>query len=225
MTTSPHDPDDRLSYSRAALARIVLSDALTDLADSASGGVPTRDAWVNRGEIVAHAVELMDRAREVLSRAVIYERARGASWEQIGYALDDISRQSAHERYKNDVAAWEHALLEPQELPEAAYQPTAAGRRLDAWMRARYPDRYGPDDHPVTGDLPTQSAVEEMVQVLDAIRHLQETDAAPADRAAVYERKARLLDRIAVEDGKPEAAEQAIDVRARAARLREQAAE
>ncbi|MGW4438102.1 hypothetical protein ACWELO_20485 [Streptomyces sp. NPDC004596] len=64
-----------------------------------------------------------------------------------------------------------------------------------------------------------------MVQILDALRHPQETDATPAERVAVYERKARLLDRIAVEDGNPEAAEQAIDVWARAARLREQAAE
>jgi hypothetical protein len=62
-----------------------------------------------------------------------------------------------------------------------------------------------------------------MVQVLDVIAHLQKTKASPTEQAAVYDRKAALLERIAAEDGKPEAAEQAADVRARAARLRAEA--
>ncbi|GAA3808323.1 hypothetical protein ACFQ0G_53490 [Streptomyces chiangmaiensis] len=48
-----------------------------------------------------------------------------------------------------------------------------------------------------------------MNQVLAAIQHLLAHDADPADRAAVYDRKAALLERIATEDGRPEAAEDA----------------
>ncbi|WP_329129321.1 hypothetical protein OG727_34170 [Streptomyces caniferus] len=79
------------------------------------------------------------------------------------------------------------------------------------------------DEHPVTDHLPPLDAIEEMNQVLAAIQHLSESDAGPAERAAVYERKANLLDRIAIEDGRPAAAEQAADARARAARLRAEA--
>ncbi|MEU6323877.1 hypothetical protein [Streptomyces sp. NPDC047009] len=55
-----------------------------------------------------------------------------------------------------------------------------------------------------------------------AIQHLTAHEAAPAEWAALYDRKAALLERIAAEDDRPEAAEQADDARARAAQLRDQ---
>ncbi|MFC8919506.1 hypothetical protein ACFT5C_27445 [Streptomyces sp. NPDC057116] len=59
-----------------------------------------------------------------------------------------------------------------------------------------------------------------MNQVLAAIQHLMDTDATDAERAAVIERKANLLERIALEDGTPGAAEQAAEARVHAVRLR-----
>ena len=167
---------------------------------------------------------------------MLYERARGRSWEVIGEALGDISRQSAHERYREDEQEWKDSQHEPYgpgpvggppstRLHTAAMEPTSTGRRLDAWTRKHLAGRgsIDSDEHPVTGHLPVLSAPEEMVQVLDAIQYAQRTDAGPAFRAVMHERKAALLDRIAVEDGKPEAAVQAQESRALAAHLRAEA--
>jgi len=236
------DPEtDRYSYSRTALARLALAYERRELADRAMGGVPTTsDAWrSNRGEEVADALDLVHQAQEVLTRAVIYERAKGTSWESIGEALGDISRQSAHERYREAEQEWKESQQEPYypaarpggvrgtRLHPAAIEPTSTGRQLDAWTRKHLAGRpsIDADEHPVTGHLPVLSTIEEMVQVLDAIQYAQRTDAGPAFRATMHERKAALLDRIAAEDGKPEAAVQAKESRALAARLRADAQE
>lgn len=243
MTSSAEQhPDpavDRFGYSRAALARIVLAYELRELADRAMTGVPTvHDAWQsNTGETVSDAADLVGQAQEVLTRAVLYERAKGTSWENIGEALGGITRQSAHERYREAEQEWKEAQHEPYDesswpwgprntrLHEAALEPTATGRRLDAWVRDHMAARSGirDDEHPVTGHLPSLSAADEMVQVLDAINYAQRTDAGPAFRAQMHERKAALLDRIAVEDGRPEATVQASESRILAAQLRAQA--
>lgn len=224
---------DRYAYSRQALSRLVLSFEQRDLAERAAAGVPTDDAFTRPGELVEEAQTLVELAQGVLRWAVIHERQKGTSWEEIGERLGGITRQSAHERYKEAVEEWQLSLVQPYApgtahspypapiLHEAALMPTETGRRLDTWARAHVP-AYRDTPHPVTAPLPPLSTAEEMVQVLDAITHLQKSDASPTDRAAVYERKANLLERIAVEDGKPEAAEQAADVRARAAQLRAQ---
>lgn len=127
---------------------------------------------------------------------------------------------------------WQLSLVEPfypasgsghraLRIHEAAYHPTQTGRQLDEWAQAHVPG-YRDDPHPVTGHLSPLSTAEEMVQVLDAINHLQVTTS-PEERATVYERKASLLERIAAEDGNPKAAEQAAEAGARAAQLRAQA--
>ncbi|ARE79470.1 hypothetical protein B6R96_36235 (plasmid) [Streptomyces sp. Sge12] len=238
MTDAEHDSDsERYAYSRTALARLVLSAELRELADSAGDGVATtQDMWAHPGEVVGHALDLVRQAQEVLARAVIYERQKGTSWEAIGEQLD-VKKQSAHERYKPAVEEWKLALQEPfypapperpvrnRRLHDAAYAPTAAGRRLDQWVREHIP-AHRETTHPVTAHLPTLTTAEELVQVLDALNHLYNDALAPPDRAArarLAERKAALLDRIAVEDGRPEAAEQAAEARARAAQLRAEA--
>ncbi|MFG3229389.1 hypothetical protein ACGF07_32030 [Kitasatospora sp. NPDC048194] len=233
---------DRYAYSRTALARLALSHELAGLADRAAAGVPTvNDAFTNPGESVGDALHLVELAQEVLARAVVYERQRGASWEKIGEQLD-VARQSAHERYREAEEEWGQALVEPLypaepgrrvrglRLHEAAYEPTKAGRRLDQWARehvdqwaSAHGKQHRDDEHPVTGRLPHLTTAEEMVQVMDAINLLHRTHAGPAKRAEVMERKAALLDRIAVEDGKPEAAQQAAEARAYAAQLRAEA--
>lgn len=59
-----------------------------------------------------------------------------------------------------------------------------------------------------------------MAQVLYAINHVHRNGADPVERASVIERKASLLERIATEECKPEAAQQAAEARAYAAQLR-----
>ena len=100
----------------------------------------------------------------------------------------------------------------------AAYKPTATGRSLDEWARKR-----GHGEHVVTDGLPTLGLLEEMNQILADLNHLyidMHTPPSQLARARLLERKAALLDRIAVEEAKPEAAEQAAEARARAAQLR-----
>ncbi|MET9915294.1 hypothetical protein ABZZ74_53310 [Streptomyces sp. NPDC006476] len=230
--TDPDPETDRYAYSRAALARLVLSYEQRQLAMQAAANVPTDDTYATPGILVTQAQRLVDLAREVLTRSVIYERTNGTSWEEIGEALG-ITRQSAHERFKAAMDEWELSLVEPFQEDEnwpvpcmrihaAAYEPTWTGRWLDQWVRETLP-AYRDQEYPVSGHLQPLSADEEMHQVDAAIRHLHSSGAGPAERAAVYERKAALLDRIAVEDGTPEAAEQAAETRARAAQLRAQA--
>lgn len=231
MTEAEHDPDDeRYAYSRTALSRLAFSDELRELADRAASGVPTKnDSGSVPGEQVGDAFALVQQAQEVLAHAVIYERQKGTSWEAIAEHLD-IKKQSAHERYKDRIEEWKLALVEPfypsrpdaklrsLRLHQAAYAPTTAGQRLDEWARER-----GQGEHAVTGALPVLSTVEEMVQVLDGLNHLyrdMHTPPDPAARARLLERKAALLDRIAVEEGRPEAAAQAEEARALAVQLR-----
>ncbi|MET7738378.1 hypothetical protein ABZT02_44990 [Streptomyces sp. NPDC005402] len=234
----PDPATDRYGYSRTALARLVLAYELQELADRAIGGVPTvNDSWSQPGETVSDALDLVHQAQEVLTRAVVYERVKHTSWEAIGEALGDITRQSAQERYREAVQEWKDSQQEPYYEPShpggvrgvrlhpAAMEPTATGRSLDAWVHQHVKGRpeIEADEHPVTGHLPALSTAEEMVQVLDALNHLYGDMHVPTDpgrRAQLLERKAALLDRIAVEDGRPEAAEQAAEARARAAELR-----
>ncbi|MGW5042188.1 hypothetical protein ACWEQK_28925 [Streptomyces parvulus] len=238
--TDACDPDtDRYAYSRTALARLALSAELRELADRASAGVTTtHDMWARPGEMVGTALDLVHQAQEVLARAVVYERQKHTSWEAIGEQLD-VKKQSAHERYKETVAEWQLALQEPHyaappgaavrglRLHEAAYAPTTAGQALDAWVREHIP-AHRETDHPVTGHLPALTTAEEMVQVLDALNHLYGDARTPPDplaRARLTERKAALLDRIAVEEGRAEAAQQADEARALAVQLRIEAGE
>lgn len=233
MTSSPQStPDtDRFAYSRAALARLVLSFEQKDLAVRAAAGVPTTDAFLHPGEMVAEALDLVEQAKDVLRWAVIWERQKGTSWEEIGDRLGGITRQAANERYKAAVDEWKLSLVEPfwaetgggyrsLRLHEAAYEPTLTGRQLDEWAREHVRSARD-DEHPVSGHLPQLSTAEEMVQVLDAIGHLQKSNASAAERAVVYDRKAALLERIAAEEGRSDAAAQAEEARALAAQLRE----
>ncbi|MFC7872034.1 hypothetical protein ACFUS2_12910 [[Kitasatospora] papulosa] len=239
MTDVEHDPDsERYAYSRTALARLALSAELRELADRAIAGVPTtNDMWARPGEAVGTALDLLHQAQEVLARAVVYERQKHTSWEAIGEQLD-VTKQSAHVRFKEAVAEWQLSLQEPHysaspgarvrslRLHEAAYAPTSAGKNLDAWVREHIP-AHRETDHPVTGHLPALSTAEEMVQVLDTLNHLYVDTRTPPDPSArirLVERKAALLDRIAAEEGRPEAAQQAEEARALAAQLRNDAA-
>uniref|UniRef100_UPI003F491A85 hypothetical protein n=1 Tax=Nocardia sp. CA-095871 TaxID=3239971 RepID=UPI003F491A85 len=228
-SAAQHPEDDRYSYSTRALARLVLSDQMSDIADHAASLVPTTgDRGWYPGEIVAAARGLVDLAQAALVRAVLYERATGTSWEIIGEVLE-ITRQSAHAKFREDEQEWKEALHEPYyessgpirnlRLPDAAYRPTDAGRRLDKWARTHCDE----DGNPVTDGLPELSLIDELNQVLAAINHLYRDMYTPTNqdqRARMLDRKAALLDRIAVETNRPQAAQQAQEARALAAEIR-----
>ncbi|MFD6329249.1 hypothetical protein ACFWGI_06680 [Streptomyces niveus] len=221
---------ERYAYSRKALGRLVLSYEMRELADRAAVGVPTGDDHLALpGEEVRAALDLVDQSQEVLTRAVLFERTKGTSWETIAEKLG-IRRQSAEARYREAEQAWEDALHDPYDreeprsrhrslrLHEAAYAPIGAGQDLDEWAQ-----QQGQGTHAVTGGLPTLPLQEELGQVLDGLSYLDRDRHKPPDpavRLQLTERKAVLLDRIAHEEDRPEAALQAEEARALAAQIR-----
>jgi hypothetical protein len=233
MTTPTPDPEaDRYAYTHAALARLVLSYEMRDLAKRAMSEVPTgSDGYAEPGEHVGSALDLVEQAQKALTAAVLYERTKGTSWEAIADQLD-VRKQSAHERYRDAEQQWRAALHEPRlthpdgqfstlVLHYAAYQPTEVGQDLDKWA-----EELGFDEHSVTGNLPHLSLLEELNQVLDGLNYLyrdMSTVPEPAARARLLDRKAALLDRMAVEEGRPDAVLQAAEARALAAQLRTEA--
>lgn len=133
---------------RRALARLAVSQQAQQLAERATNAlVPTgtaEDARSDDAEDVAIAYQLVDEARELLSRAVVEARERGVSWETIGAEHGGITRQSAQERYGPALAEWNDALDRPTErsgpflssrLPDGLEQPAATAARLDAWAQ------------------------------------------------------------------------------------------
>lgn len=229
--TGPDTEDDRYAYTHEALARLALSYELRELANRAASGVPTEsDGYAYPGEAAGSALDLVEQAQKVLTRAVIYERAKRTSWEVIADKLD-IRKQSAHERYRDAEQEWEAALHEPfvangeyreLRLHWAAHRPTVAGRDLDDWA-----SEHGYGERAVTGGLPPLSLLEELNQVLGGLNYLYRDMSStpdPAARASLQERKAALLDRIAVEEDRPSAALQAAEARALAEKLRTEVA-
>jgi hypothetical protein len=90
MTDVEHDddPEERFGFSRTALARLMVAHQQYELAVQAGAGVPTTaDDYAEPGEMVAEVVKLADLAEAALTCAVVYERQKGTSWEQIGQAL------------------------------------------------------------------------------------------------------------------------------------------
>ncbi|MGW2931513.1 hypothetical protein ACWDA7_06515 [Streptomyces sp. NPDC001156] len=152
--TTPYD-DERSLYTRQALARLVLSDQATTVADSATGLVGTRhDTDTGLGGRASQAQQLIELAQRTLSSAVIYERERGSTWAQIADYLG-ISAAEAEERYTPAIRDWNEAFEEPYrldetrrkrvpQLPTAAYDPDWACTQLDRWA---FLHRVGIDDH------------------------------------------------------------------------------
>ncbi|MFF0445065.1 hypothetical protein ACFYT4_01370 [Streptomyces sp. NPDC004609] len=150
--TTPYD-DDRAAYSRRALARLVLSDRAAGLADAAAALVVTRyDPYTGPGGRVSEAAALTRFAERLLAQAVVYERERGSSWEEIAAHLD-TGAEEAEEAYSPEIGSWNGAFETPYRLdptgrkliprlPTAAYHPRSACDRLDLWadLRLRFDD-------------------------------------------------------------------------------------
>jgi hypothetical protein len=151
-------------YSRCARARLALCQAARRLADEAGALVPTfADGHRQPGAWVQEAAQLVDWARDTLERAVVAERERGTSWEDIGAALQ-TTRQAAHERFVETEREWTAALRQPYDqvdevivcrLPEGAHHPDRYAALLDAWvLRHLDSPESRHDEHPVSGHLP-----------------------------------------------------------------------
>lgn len=122
---TPYD-HDRAAYSREGLARLVLADHATEVADSAAGLVGTRnDVDTGLAGRVSQARQLIELAERTLNSAVVYEVERGSSWAQIAAYLG-VSAEEARERYTPAVHAWNSAFEEPYRLNENGPQAHAA---------------------------------------------------------------------------------------------------
>ncbi|MEV3986227.1 hypothetical protein [Nonomuraea sp. NPDC049758] len=144
-----------IALSRRALARLAVADEAADASDRLRGLVdPSNDEWARPGEIVEQAARLFEQAREILAKVVVYERLKGASWETIGSALGEISKQAAHERYGSAETEFRRQALLAWLIPEEAYcqlgeVADAAGtiRRIQRWQnRATEPGAAPVDD-------------------------------------------------------------------------------
>jgi hypothetical protein len=145
-TTSPPTPydEDRATYTPQALARLTLSAQAVDTASAAHALVATRnDVDTGLGGRVSEGVRVVAAAEGVLVRAVVYERERGASWEDIGRYLG-VDAGVAEERYASEIERWNTAFQVPYrldptgrkripQLPQAAYNPKSSVRQLDLW--------------------------------------------------------------------------------------------
>lgn len=223
-----------------ALARLALSQAARSLADQARSLVPTTaDRSAGIGEFVEKAQQLVSQAEEVLVRAAVYERERGRSWEDIGKALG-ITRQSAQDRFAEDVAAWHDGLDQPYlmltdgsariaNLPDGAEAPTAYIQALDQWCERHTDPTDGvPDegrDRQVSANLVEEHRrIRALTKaVLDQGRRLLDRHGAgpfgiapnPVAKRTYWERKVRLEERLAAErPGDPTAQQAAADARA-----------
>jgi hypothetical protein len=150
-------------YGRRARARLALCQAARKLSDQARALVPTAaDDHHRAGQWVGDAAGLVDEARQVLELAVVAERQRGTSWENIAATLG-ISPEMAEGRFGPVERKWKAALRHPHvkpggavgfQLPESAHHPERYAQALDTWvLRHRERQDPGQDEHPVSGHL------------------------------------------------------------------------
>jgi hypothetical protein len=159
-------------YTEATRARMVPAAEAADLADLAAGFVPIGqyelrpDGRTEFGtERLYEANRLAGAARRVLDAAAVFARLGGASWADIGAALD-VTRQSAQERFESAVNRFREELLSPKNpdytgdfgqvrwrLHPAALDPQDAAERLDDWVREHAAPGDDPESAPVSGGL------------------------------------------------------------------------
>lgn len=209
--TSPGGPAD-VTHPRTALARLALSAAAAELADTAANMVPTvHDGWARPGDHVEQAAQLVTAAREALDRAVVFERETGTSWSTIGEALD-ITRQSAHERFGPILADWDSGIAEPwtqdgpirnPQLPDGAHDPDQSIARLDQWATTHITaatsairgiaEQHGTAERMVSDGLARHSASSEAASIARQARYLAEHGATDEQREQYEARKAAVL--------------------------------
>lgn len=236
-TTPPAPQDPPHPFTETGLARLMLSHAYQEVADSALGGISTSsDGYAQPGGFVERALRMLRETEDVLRWAVVYERERGTSWDDIGEALGPITRQSAHRRFADQVEQWRAPLDEPEtvrvngtsedpRIPYPASDPEKAARHLDSWLKERTVahDAWARDDRPVSDHLDRHTTLSAMIIIGKYTSRLLKDQIVPdphkqADAADLH---ADLLERLDREGGAgPDAAKQIAKERARAQALR-----
>ncbi|MFJ9378826.1 hypothetical protein [Streptomyces sp. NPDC101455] len=82
-------------------SRVALALTLRQLADAVLDSVPV-EPDPTPSDLLRTALKLQRRMDDVVREAVVAERERGTTWNQIGDAAG-ITRQSAHEKWYSDV--------------------------------------------------------------------------------------------------------------------------
>lgn len=223
--------------SEKGLARLMLSAAHRDVAEAALVGIsPRSDQHVHSGGLVEEALQTLRAAEATLRWAVVYERERGTSWDDIGAALDGISRQSAHERFNDVVSRWRKPLEEPatvrpdgtaedDRIPYPASDPERAAQGLDRWLREHTArtDPWRDETHPVSDHLNRHSTTTLLFQQTRASDRLLKDQLVPDPQAQadIAEKRVALYERLRREgDAPPEVNDWIAKERARAQALR-----
>jgi hypothetical protein len=190
MTDAVQDP-----YSEAGLARLLLAEQARYLADTSTWLVPTTTRTdAAQGELVEEAARLVEKARHLLTLAVVHARINDTSWEQIGTALGrgsrqgSISRQAAHERYGAAERDFRERFLLAWLQPERAGEWVATlddlaevVARARAWVSTHREAGYLDDgDRPIEVVLPPMSTLERSTLVNRARDLLKKKAADPA---------------------------------------------
>ncbi|GHB76245.1 hypothetical protein GCM10010331_75180 [Streptomyces xanthochromogenes] len=133
-----NEPDERerppalTPLDEAMLAR---AQTLADITESALRDVAQRYPADDHGCVLRDALFIQGLVDDLVTKAVIVERERGASWTDIGNAAE-ISRQSAHERWNIKVAAWVMMGRRRTGIGRHAADPVAYAQYLGEWLDA-----------------------------------------------------------------------------------------
>jgi hypothetical protein len=146
------------------LARLAFSYEAMESSEQAVDLVSAYADGFGRGAFLTEETAGFVRGAEALLRlAVIADRCRGVSWEEIGEALG-VSKQAAHERFAGAVAEFREQVLFPHRRPAGAQlgytvAPHPIGddvegvlRKLDEWVigHERSSGRNRDEPEPVT---------------------------------------------------------------------------
>jgi hypothetical protein len=206
------EADGFFDHPPSALARLALSVQARELADRARSLVATTsDPYTGPTELIEHAASLARHAEWLLSRAVVHGRAQARSWEAIGEALD-ITRQAAHERFREAEEEWLAALDHPLErsgtdwqstLPDGCDRPRRAAAELDEWCARHHEAHDGERPARAVSDgliNPKHLTVEQIAATTAQARRLVDrVRMDPVAHRVFWERKTRVLDRIAAD--------------------------
>ncbi|MFJ5680251.1 hypothetical protein [Streptomyces sp. NPDC093097] len=85
-------------------ARVTLARAAWALAGEAHALIPV-DPDAPAGDLLRQALAFQNKAQRLVEHAVVAERERGTTWEQIAGAAGN-TKQAAHERWSGNVDVW-----------------------------------------------------------------------------------------------------------------------
>ncbi|MFJ2745390.1 hypothetical protein ACIO3O_37670 [Streptomyces sp. NPDC087440] len=180
MTTSadaPSETDRSLPplLSPRDESRLHLADTALHTAHSATNLVPV-DPDAPAGALLSQALLLAQAASTAVAAAVIAERERGTTWEELATAAG-TTKQSAHQRWNQAVKSWS-SLGRSAAMGTENYSASNLARSLDGAFARIDPD--GRTDAVSAG--------------LDAVRHPHSTQAQEARRARARELHTRRKD-------------------------------